>query len=350
MIRLYTGRPGTGKTLKAVSDLVAAIEASEKEKDIDKKRNFYADINGLKIDGVLPSPDDWRDTPEGSTIIYDEAQLRDVFAANRGASKEQIVRDLTIHRHGNRDIWFITQMPRLLHNDVLDVTNEHIHLVRPYGANLASCYFWRQVEKTPDGRTAKERAENNYIFNYRKDLYKFYNSAVEHTVKLKLPKKLFIMIGALIVIVGLIAKFAMSSETDKFINPEKAAAEQQAKMDEKLGKTSDNKKLLTDNVTPVVVGGNEQTPITLTPTQPSNGDNIQPVTVGGNNQTNNDNKQVFNPVTGTYYQDANLAPVNAMMKGNACVAFNMNGNRLSNISAAECTYLLTNAGMLSKVK
>lgn len=347
MIRLYTGRPGTGKTLKAVSDLVAAIEASEKEKDIDKKRNFYADINGLKIDGVLPSPDDWRDTPEGSTIIYDEAQLRDVFAANRGASKEQIVRDLTIHRHGNRDIWFITQMPRLLHNDVLDVTNEHIHLVRPYGANLASCYFWRQVEKTPDGRTAKDRAENNYIFNYRKDLYKFYNSAVEHTVKLKLPKKLFIMVGALIVIIGLIAKFAMSSETDKFINPEKAAAEQQAKIDASLGK-SDSKKLLTDNVTPVVVGGNEQSPNPLTPTQSSNADNIKPVTVGGNNT--NDNQQVFNPVTGGYYQDANLAPVNAMMKGNACVAFNVNGNRLPSVSSAECTYLLENAGMLSKVK
>lgn len=347
MIRLYTGRPGTGKTLKAVSDLVAAIEASEKEKDIDKKRNFYADINGLKIDGVLPSPDDWRDTPEGSTIIYDEAQLRNVFAANRGASKEQIVRDLTIHRHGNRDVWFITQMPRLLHNDILDVTNEHIHLVRPYGANLASCYFWRQVEKTPDGRTAKDRAENNYIFNYRKDLYKYYNSAVEHTVKLKLPKKLFIMVGALIVIIGLIAKFAMSSETDKFINPEKAAAEQQAKMDEKLGKTSDKNKLLTDNVTPVVVGGNEQTPTTLTPTQSSNGDNVKPVTVGGNNKSDN---PVFNPVTGGFYDNPLLAPVNAMMKGNVCVAFNMNGNRLPTVSPAECTYLLENAGMLSKVK
>lgn len=343
MIRLYTGRPGTGKTLKAVSDLVAAIEASEKEKDIDKKRNFYADINGLKIDGVLPSPDDWRDTPEGSTIIYDEAQLRDVFAANRGASKEQIVRDLTIHRHGNRDIWFITQMPRLLHNDVLDVTNEHIHLVRPYGANLASCYFWRQVEKTPDGRTAKDRAENNYIFNYRKDLYKYYNSAVEHTVKLKLPKKLFIMVGALIVIIGLIMKFAMSSETDKFINPEKAAAEQQAKIDEKLG--TPKKGIISDNVTPVTVGGNEQTPTTLTTTQPSN-DNIKPVTVNGNNKSDS---PVFNPVTGGFYENPLLAPVNAMMKGNACVAFNMNGNRLNSVSNNDCMYLLNNAGMLSKV-
>ncbi|MFK3917571.1 zonular occludens toxin domain-containing protein [Psychrobacter sp. NPDC078501] len=344
MIRLYTGRPGTGKTLKAVSDLVAAIEASEKEKDIDKKRNFYSDINGLKIDGVLPSPDDWRDTPEGSTIIYDEAQLRNVFAANRGASKEQIVRDLTIHRHGNRDIWFITQMPRLLHNDVLDVTNEHIHLVRPYGANLASCYFWRQVEKTPDGRTAKDRAENNYIFNYRKDLYKYYNSAVEHTVKLKLPKKLFIMVGALIVIIGLIMKFAMSSETDKFINPEKAAAEQQAKIDEKLG--TPKKGIISDNVTPVVVGGNQQTPTTLTPTQSSNSDNVKPVTVNGSSKNDS---PIFNPVTGGFYENPLLAPVNAMMKGNACVAFNMNGNRLNSVSNNDCMYLLNNAGMLSKV-
>lgn len=344
MIRLYTGRPGTGKTLKAVSDLVAAIEASEKETDINKKRNFYADINGLKIDGVLPSPDDWRDTPEGSTIIYDEAQLRDVFAASRGASKHQLVRDLTIHRHGNRDIWFITQMPRLLHNDVLDVTNEHIHLVRPYGANLASCYFWRQVEKTPDGRTAKDRAENQYIFNYRKDLYKFYNSAVEHTVKLKVPKKLFIMLAALVVIIGLIIKFAMSAETQNMLNPEDAAAAQQAKIDEKLGKS--DKGLLTDNVTPVVVGGNEQTPNALSSDQSPNDDNIKPVTVGGNSQSNN---PVFNPVTGGFYENPLLAPVNAMMKGNACVAFNMNGNRLNSVSNDECMYLLNNAGMLSKV-
>ena len=340
MIRLYTGRPGTGKTLKAVSDLVAAIEASEKEKDISKKRNFYADINGLKIDGVLPSPDDWRDTPEGSTIIYDEAQLREVFAASRGASKHKLVRDLTIHRHGNRDIWFITQMPRLLHNDVLDVTNEHIHLVRPYGANLASCYFWRQVEKTPDGRTAKDRAENNYIFNYRKDLYKFYNSAVEHTVKLKLPKKLFIMGAALVVIIGLVMKFAMSSETDKFINPENAAAEQQAKIDAKLGKSSDTNQLMKDNVTPVVVGGTEQAP-----NQPAS-DNVKPVTVNGNNKSDS---PIYNPVTGGFYENPLLAPVNAIMKGNACVAFNMNGNRLASVSNDECMYLLNNAGMLSKV-
>ena len=344
MIRLYTGRPGTGKTLKAVSDLVAAIEASEKETDVSKKRNFYSDINGLKIDGVLPSPDDWRETPEGSTIIYDEAQLREVFAANRGASKHQLVRDLTIHRHGNRDIWFITQMPRLLHNDVLDVTNEHIHLVRPYGANLASCYFWRQVEKTPDGRTAKERAENNYIFNYRKDLYKFYNSAVEHTTKLKLPKKLFIMVAALIVIIGLIAKFAMSAETQNMLNPEEAAAIQQAKIDEKMGKPSDSKTTIPNNITPVVVGGNDQLSNNDLSSQSSNG-TIDPVSVDGKNK----NSPVFNPVTGGFYENPLLAPVNAMMKGNACVAFNMNGNRLMSVSNDECTYLLNNAGMLSKV-
>jgi hypothetical protein len=349
MIRLYTGRPGTGKTLKAVSDLVAAIEASEKEPDIKKKRNFYADINGLKIDGVLPSPEDWRDTPEGSTIIYDEAQLREVFAASRGASKHQLVRDLTIHRHGNRDIWFITQMPRLLHNDVLDVTNEHIHLVRPYGANLASCYFWRQVEKTPDGRSAKDRAENQYIFNYRKDLYKFYNSAVEHTVKLKVPKKLFIILGALLVIIGLVAKFAMSSETQNMLNPEQAAAAQQAKLDEKLGKNAPNP-LISDNVEPVVVGG-DQSPNNSN-LQRQLTDNVNPVTVGSNglSSSTNENQQVFNPSTGEYYQDANLAPVNAVMMNNECIAFNLNGNRLNNISSAECSYILNNIGMLAKVQ
>ncbi|EQD37260.1 Zonular occludens toxin, partial [mine drainage metagenome] len=46
------------------------------KKALDAGRPCYSDIEGLNMPGVLPAPDDWRTTPEGSFIVYDEAQKR----------------------------------------------------------------------------------------------------------------------------------------------------------------------------------------------------------------------------------------------------------------------------------
>ena len=64
---LITGTPGSGKSLFAVAKI---LELQKQFPD----RELFADIEGLQIDGVERSPEDWRETPENSIIFYDEAQ------------------------------------------------------------------------------------------------------------------------------------------------------------------------------------------------------------------------------------------------------------------------------------
>lgn len=187
---LVTGVMGSGKTLKVVADLVNDIEKNE-TRPVEEKRTYYADITGLKIEGVLPSPDDWRTTPDHSYIIYDEAQLNPRFARKRGLSHIS-VQELTLARKRGHTIIFITQAPNRLHQDILDVIQEHYHLARPYGAKLATCYMWRnKAEKNPMGREAQRTVETKFLFTYPKKCYDYYDSAQVKNdgLKIKIPPK-----------------------------------------------------------------------------------------------------------------------------------------------------------------
>lgn len=205
MLILITGTPGSGKTLYAVHRIVNDW--------LKQDRLVYADIDGLNIEGVEKSPDDWRETPEGSLIVYDEAQQRDIFKHGRGSlSQSEIVQKFEVHRHTGHDIVFITQSPKFLHNHILDLVGEHYHLHRPYGAALASIYFWRKAVRNPQSKSAQSFVENESLFKYRKDLYKYYKSATVHTHKLAIPKKILIWCS----IPFLMVAFLYSKFTDPY--------------------------------------------------------------------------------------------------------------------------------------
>lgn len=187
-IKLITGIPGSGKTLFAVSQLKKELE---KNQACDTPRQIYCDITGLKIHGIEPPPLDWRLTPPNSLLIYDEAQFHQEFKANRGNSQYKAIEELTIHRKTGHEIWFITQDPKRLHNDILAMVEQHYHLDRPYGAKLASIYQYRGAEKNPTGVTVKQRAENKQLFAYDKSLYQLYESSqVNDGIKMRLPREL----------------------------------------------------------------------------------------------------------------------------------------------------------------
>lgn len=211
MIVLVTGTPGSGKTLFVVSKI---LELQKQFPD----RKIYADIDGLQIDGVEQSPDDWRTTPDNSIVIYDEAQQHERFRAGTQANKDEIVQKLQVHRHTGHDIWFITQSPRFLNAFVLDLVGEHYHLHRPYGAKLASVYYWRSVRKQPQSLASRELAENEFLFKYPKELFDVYKSATQHNVKLKIPKKLWLVVAAIVIIFGFVLKMIYSDGSQKMIN------------------------------------------------------------------------------------------------------------------------------------
>lgn len=210
MIVLVTGTPGSGKTLFVVSKI---LELQKQFPD----RKIYADIDGLQLDGVDQSPNDWRTTPDNSIVIYDEAQQHERFRAGTQANKDEIVQKLQVHRHSGHDIWFITQSPRFLNAFVLDLVGEHYHLHRPYGAKLASVYYWRSVRKQPQSLASRELAENEFLFKYPKELFDVYKSATQHNVKLKIPKKLCIIVVSIVLIAGFVLKMIYSDGSQKML-------------------------------------------------------------------------------------------------------------------------------------
>lgn len=211
MIVLVTGTPGSGKTLFVVSKIL------ELQKQFPE-RKIYSDIDGLQIDGVEKSPDDWRTTPENSIVIYDEAQQHERFRAGTQANKDEIVQKLQVHRHSGYDIWFITQSPRFLNAFVLDLVGEHYHLHRPYGAKLASVYYWRSVRKQPQSLASRELAENEFLFKYPKELFDVYKSATQHNVKLKIPLKLWIIAAVIVIMFFFVFKMIYSDGSQKMLN------------------------------------------------------------------------------------------------------------------------------------
>lgn len=214
MLRLITGIPGAGKTLYAVSLLKKAVEENLALPP-NQQRKIYSDITGLKMEGIELPPLDWRETPPRSLLVYDEAQFHKPFQPTRGLSAFDYIQELTIHRKTGHEIWYITQDPKRLHNNILDMVEQHHHLDRPYGAKLATIFKFRGVERITKSEAAKERAESKTLFNYDKKLFDLYQSSqVDDGIKLRLPPKLifFVMLPLLLLAFALYMFFGTGSQ------------------------------------------------------------------------------------------------------------------------------------------
>lgn len=164
--------------------------------DLDLKtlkdiRHIYANIDGLKVPNVRLIETDWRKCPDGSIIFYDEIQLIYEYSTDNKQDKENIVKELTIHRHRAFDIYGITQFPSLVHSNFRAVVGLHYHLHRGWGAPSATVYVWANCRDKPNSLGNKLTAERDFRFNYPKRLYQYYESATANTVKLRVPLKLF---------------------------------------------------------------------------------------------------------------------------------------------------------------
>lgn len=191
MITLITAVPGSGKTLYAISLIVDAL---------NKSRPVYTNINGL-VKSKFPNnhllydaPDDWRDCPNGSYVVYDECQQPHLYPSNaqRGKVEDERLTALETHRHGGYDIVFITQAPTFVHHHVRKLVGEHVHLYRASGVSGASKYTWAHTCELPNDRSEQKRADF-VLWKHNKDHYSYYTSAVMHTHKFKMPVKITIL-------------------------------------------------------------------------------------------------------------------------------------------------------------
>lgn len=192
MITLITAVPGSGKTLYSIGLIEAALSEG---------RPVFTNISGLVKDKfsnphlLSDAPDDWRDTPEGSLVVYDEAQQAHLYPSNaqRGPVTDERLTAMETHRHTGHDLVFITQAPTFVHHHIRKLVGLHVHLYRSRGIQAASKYEWSHVCDSPNDRKEQQRADF-VLWKFPKEHFSFYTSAVMHTHKFKMPRKIAILL------------------------------------------------------------------------------------------------------------------------------------------------------------
>ncbi len=190
MLTLITGRPGTGKTQYAIARFIV-----DERKD-NPNRRIYANIKGLKLDKlqaitggqlVGPAPDDWRELPDGSLVIFDEAQQENLFPATGkpGAPTDERLLRFDTHRHRGFDIVLITQDASLVHHWARKFVGRFIHLERHDGLESTYVSQWEEVVDPSDFH-AKQRADKS-TRKMDSAIWEVYDSATVHTHKFKVP-------------------------------------------------------------------------------------------------------------------------------------------------------------------
>jgi len=205
MITLITAVPGSGKTLYCIGLILKAVEEG---------RPVYSNIAGLKIPQCHPAPDDWRDTPEGSLVVYDEAQQPHLYpsTAHRGEVKDERLRQMEVHRHTGHDLVFVSQSPSFLHHHIRKLAGEHIHLYRAFGAKIVTKYTWQHTVDSPNDRGEQGRADS-VPWKFPKEHFQYYQSATIHTHKFKMPKKLAALLLLIVAVAGLVVWNAATNES-----------------------------------------------------------------------------------------------------------------------------------------
>ena len=201
MLYLYTGVPGAGKTLYAVSNLVKRKDFKDRPifvdgiKDLDHDKINYFDIPEGESIQTWPK---W--APPGAIIVVDECQR--IFRPRPSGSKvPDYVAELETHRHRGLDFILITQHPRLIDVHLRGLIEHHTHLGK---TNLG---IRRKMEWTTGGAKDPESRANIRealisVYRLDKSVYGLYKSAEVHTKIRTKKSKLLMMFPLALCLVG----------------------------------------------------------------------------------------------------------------------------------------------------
>lgn len=192
MLYLYTGVPGAGKTLYAVSNLVKRKDFKDRPifvdgiKDLDHDKINYFDIPEGESIQTWPK---W--APPGAIIVVDECQR--IFRPRPSGSKvPDYVAELETHRHRGLDFILITQHPRLIDINLRSLIEHHTHLSKTNLGIRRKLEWTTGGAKDPESRTNIREALVS-VYKLDKSVYGLYKSAEVHT-KIRTKKSKLLML------------------------------------------------------------------------------------------------------------------------------------------------------------
>lgn len=191
MITLTTGLPGASKTLYTIAQIKEKAEQEGREV-------YYHGINDLMLPWIhLDDPKEWDNLPNGSIIVIDECQT--VFRPRgTGSAVPPYIAALETHRHKGYDIFLITQHPMLVDQNIRRLVGQHLHIVRKFGMERSTVHQWGSVHEITQ-RNLMQAQKKLYVFC--KEHFAFYKSAELHTHKRKIPKRVFFLAVAPVLVV-----------------------------------------------------------------------------------------------------------------------------------------------------
>lgn len=213
MIRLFTGKPGHGKTNHAVSVALREIRAG--------RAVYVSNVNGMRIPGAIPfdDPRQWQELPAGALLIVDEAQR--FWRATRSGTVPPEVYAMETHRHLGIDLLLITQDPTYLLKHVRGLVGEHVHHVRRSKGVVQTFTWLNRCSEDPESVSEQEIAEQG-LYTLDAEAFNFYDSTEQDTHKPKLPRKVWFIGGALVLVV---AMFTLGPSVLKRVTIGKSTAE-----------------------------------------------------------------------------------------------------------------------------
>lgn len=182
MIILITGTPGSGKTLFAVSELLAGQFKDRPllVNGIPQLLVPHQPISDQDVErwheGGVPAGDG---TPsfdvKNAVLVVDEVQR---IARPRAASQKvpDWIAALETHRHKGVDFIIITQHPQLLDVNIRRLVGRHLHVRRTFGLKGAVVYEWDHCENPGNVKSATTR-----LWRYPRKAFELYKSSELHT-------------------------------------------------------------------------------------------------------------------------------------------------------------------------
>lgn len=219
-----TGAPGSGKTLWTMKTV--AKRAAE-----EKRQVYYFNIPEVKVPDqewtelTVEQAKNPHDLPKGSIIVVDEAW--DLWPQSKaGVKVPDHIELFATHRHRGHDFYVMTQRTTSVHHFIRGLIGQHVHFERQFGLPRARRFEWQRLGN-PSDKWDKQAATGSE-FIYPKEVFGWYKSSDQHTVKVKLPKWRLAGIAAL----AIIATVAIISAFSRIISYGEADEAQTAAIDQ----------------------------------------------------------------------------------------------------------------------
>ena len=199
MLYLFTGVPGSGKTLNVVSMLAKRPDLKNRPLFIDGIPDLQIPHEQIPEGESIQTWPKW--APTGAIIVVDECQR--IFRPRPSGSKvPDYVSELETHRHRGLDFFFITQHPRLIDANLRSLIEHHTHVSKTELGVRRKLEWSTGGAKNPESR-ADVRDALKSVYKLDKRVYGLYKSAEEHTkIKTGRSKVFYLIPLILLMIIG----------------------------------------------------------------------------------------------------------------------------------------------------